>query len=485
MVLLFGISTSTFSQDFYIADSFRDALVKDGVDTDGDGYISKAEAHVVTSINVEREKLADLNGISEFINLKVLKCSYNYLSVLDLSDNVLLEEVQCFQNRLTSINVSGCTNLEELYCMQNKLTNIDVSHNSNLSKFQLYENKVSSIDLSNNPNLEYLACSKNELNELDVSSNTNLEYLACGGNNLSYIDVYYNTELTFFACGTNEYISTLDLSHCRKIETLDATNLPHLKTICVWSVSEAENNPSYLVDTGIEYVTDCALNFRGSNFKNKLKDLNLDKNNDGYITKSEVQDVKILNVNGDAFGKMNGIKLDNIDGIDGFVNLENLSMSYNNVKEMDISRNTKLKTLTCKNNGMTSLDISNNVDITSLSCTGNNLDKIYVWDIAYAEGNSSFSKDASATWAIHETLKNDFIDLFKVKMYPVPFRDFVIIESDSDADISIYSLLGLEVLKNIRIKRGYNRINIDLNPNIYIISIQSETNRIVRRIVIE
>jgi len=485
LMLLLVIATSSYSQDFFINEKFRDALVENGVDTDNDGYISKAEAHAVTLINVEKKKLTDLTGIAEFINLKTLRCAYNYLGTLDLSNNTLLEEVQCFQNRLNSLNVSGCTELERLYCFENNLTSIDVTKNPKLRDFQLYDNKITSLDLKSNTILTRLDFARNRVSEFDVSLNPDLVFLVCGGNLLQYIDVSYNTELRELYCGYNDAITSLDLTRCRKLEKMDASNSPHLQTICVWNVSNAISNPYFYKDAHTDYVTDCALNFKGSNFKNKLTELNLDKNGDGFISLSEVKNVKILNVDGSPFGKLNDIKLDNINGIEGFVNLENLSMSFNNVKSMDISRNTKLKSLSCKNNGMTSLDVSNNTSLTALKCTGNNLSKIYVWDIAYAESNPSFRKDASASWAIHEELKNDYIDLFKVKMYPVPLRDFIIIESDVDAELTIYNLLGVEVLKDIKIEKGYNRINLDLKLGVYICSLQNEKNIIVRRIVIE
>lgn len=484
VMLLSGISTSIYSQDFFINDDFRDALVADGVDTNSDGLISKLEAHSITTIDVENEKLTDLAGIDEFKKLKVLKCSYNYLSSLDLTGNTLLEEVQCFQNRLTSINVSANNKIEGIYCFENNLSSIDVSSNPNLKNFQCYKNELSSLDLSSNTELTRLDCSWNNISELDVSTNTKLNYLACGENLFDYLDLSYNTELTELYCGRTN-LTTLDLTKCRKLSSLDASGIDHLKSICVWNLSEAESNLSFYKDSWVDYVTDCALNFKGNNFKNELKNQNFDKNSDGYITLTEVENVKTLNVDGDPFGKTSANKLDNINGIDGFVNLEVLSMSFNQVKEMDISRNTKLKSLSCKNNGMISLDISYNTNLTSLNCKGNNIDKIYVWDIAYAEGNSGFRKDASSTWAIHEVLSFDNTDLFNVKIYPIPLNNYLIVESDVDADLVMFNLLGVEVINNIKIKKGYNRINLDLKPDVYLMILQGEKSRIVRRVLIE
>ncbi len=484
MVLLLGISTSTFSQDFYIADSFRDALVKDGVDTDGDGYISMAEAHVVTSIDVENKKLSDLKGISEFINLKSLKCSYNYLSSLDVSENIHLEQLQCFQNRLTSLKISNNSNLRGVYCFENYLTSIDVSGLPNLGNFQCYKNRITSLDLTANTILIRLDCTYNQLTELDLSSNSKLDYLSCGGNQISFLDVSYLTELTTLACSHNN-LSTLDLTRCRKLNELYTEENPALKSICVWNISEAENKIYFYKDSWVDWVTDCALSFKGTIFKNKLVNLNLDTNGDGYIRKSEVADVKTLNLANGPFDKKYVEKLDNIKGIEGFVNLTVLSMSYNNVESMDISRNTKLTSLTCDNNKLTGLDISNNTSITYLKCTNNNISTIYVWDIDYAEGNSSFRKDAAAKWAIHGTLSNSNNKFLQCSIYPIPSNRYFFIDTETAAELTIYNLLGEEVISSFSIDKGRNYITLDLNPDIYLLKLQSKNKSVVKRIIIK
>jgi Leucine-rich repeat (LRR) protein len=75
----------------------------------------------------------------------------------------------------------------------------------------------------------------------------------------------------------------------------------------------------------------------------------MDINGDGYISVSEVSDVTTLNISGSPFDKKSRVKIENIKGIDGFKNLTVLSMSYNNVVNMDVSRNTKLTSLACDN----------------------------------------------------------------------------------------------------------------------------------------
>jgi len=484
MMLLLGISTSTFSQDFFINEDFKKALIKDGVDTDGDGYISKSEAHAVSTINVENEGLTDITGISEFKNIKTLKCAYNYLASLDVSANILLEELQCFKNNITSLNISANVKLTGLYCFENDLSSINISENTKLSDFQCYQNKLSTLDLSSNLELIKLECTDNQLHELDLSHNLQLNYLACGANLLTFLDVSYSTELTFLACSVNNF-RTLDLSKCRKLEEMYATSIPHLNSICVWNISQAEGNVYFYKDSWVDWVTDCALAFNGNTFKDALTKQNIDTNGDGYIRLSEVAGVSILNISGNPFGKTNAQKITNIKGIDGFVNLTVLSMSYNSVVEMDVSKNTKLTSLSCDNNKLTSLDVSKNTSLTSLKCKNNSIATIYVWDIDYAESNTRFRKDASAVWGLHEVLKLNEDNLFQSIIYPIPSRNFIIIESTEDAEISIYNLLGVEVLNAVKVKKGYNRLSLNLKPDIYLLRLQGEKVSVLKRIIVE
>ena len=72
-------------------DAFLNALIELGVDTNGDGEISPSEAEAVTTLNVSRDtSITDMTGIEAFVNLRILNCSCNPLSSLDISNNVEL-----------------------------------------------------------------------------------------------------------------------------------------------------------------------------------------------------------------------------------------------------------------------------------------------------------------------------------------------------------------------------------------------------------
>ena len=195
-------------------DAFLNALIEEGVDTNGDGIISHAEAEAVISLDVYGENISDLTGIELFVNLVALFCGGNQLSSLNVSNNTALTQLWCGQNQLTSLDVSNNTALIDLICANNQLTSLDVS---------------------NNTALERLSCSTNQLTSLDVSNNTALTELSCGSNQLSSLDVSFNAALHFLDCSYNQ-LTSLDVSNITALEWLDISEMPSLYEVCVWVV---------------------------------------------------------------------------------------------------------------------------------------------------------------------------------------------------------------------------------------------------------
>jgi Leucine-rich repeat (LRR) protein len=128
-------------------DSFLEALITQGVDLNGDGYIVESEAEQVDSLFVGNYGISDLKGIEAFANLEILVCWINQLISLDLSENGSLKKLWCGDNRIPALDLTG------------------------------------------NPALEIVACDKNELTSLDLSECSLLETLSCGDNHLTYLDI--------------------------------------------------------------------------------------------------------------------------------------------------------------------------------------------------------------------------------------------------------------------------------------------------------
>ena len=93
-----------------------------------------------------------------------------------------------------------------------------------------------------------------------------------------------------------------------------------------------------------------------------------------------------INTNGDneiqvseasAFnGKISCIhkNITNLTGIEAFTALTKLECSYNQLKRLDVSKNSSLTDLSCAGNQLKRLDVSKNTSLTALWCEGNKFD---------------------------------------------------------------------------------------------------------------
>ena len=221
--------------------------VKDNIDTadttsgQKDGRLSKAERDAVTTISIDNQNCTDLTGIAYFANLKILYCSDNKLTGLDMSGNPALEQLLCYENNLESLNVTKnkklsklkCQhnglkelnlkdneNLTELNCSYNQLTTLDVSKNAKLSILECYNNGMEELNLGDITNLSWLLCAENNLTELDVSKNRYLERLHCRYNNLRRLVIGNTYSLTMLYLLGN-HLTSLDLYHKGEIDNFD------------------------------------------------------------------------------------------------------------------------------------------------------------------------------------------------------------------------------------------------------------------------
>lgn len=242
-------STNFPDQDFlqYVKDNI------DTADTTGqkDGKLSQAERDAVTEISITNTNCTDLTGIAYFANLKILYCSDNKLTGLDMSGNPALEQLLCYENNLESLNVTKnkklsmlkCQhnglkelnlkdneNLTELNCSYNQLTTLDVSNNAKLRILECYNNSIAELNLGDITNLYWLLCATNNLTELDVSKNPYLEQLHCRHNNLKRLVIGNNYSLRTLYLEGN-HLTSLDLYHKAKIDNFDY--LPQSCTIDV------------------------------------------------------------------------------------------------------------------------------------------------------------------------------------------------------------------------------------------------------------
>ena len=273
-------------------ENFRNWLLEQNYGEDG--VLTAEEIPSVEKIDVSNKFISDLTGIEYFTSLKMLYCSSNDLTSLDVSKNTALTELDCSWNLLTSLDVSKNTALTSLNCSSNQLTSLDVSKNTALTSLNCSSNQLTSLDLSNNTALTELNCHSNKLTSLDLSKNTTLTVLYCYYNNLTSLDLSKNTALTELDCHSNN-LTLLDVSKSTALTELDCrdNNLTSL------DVSKSTN----LIRL---YCSD-----------NQLTLLDLSKN----------------------------------------TALTELDCSWNLLTSLDVSKNKNLTRLECQDNPLTSLDL--------------------------------------------------------------------------------------------------------------------------------
>ena len=182
--------------------NFLEALIGEGVDTNGDGRISEKEASVVTSLEIDERRICHMDEISYFRALTKLYCQSNQLTSLNVSTLPVLRSLACGGNQLTSLKVNPT--LTGLWCGSNLLTSLDVSKCVGLSDLSCDSNRLTSLDVSNCPALDELGCGHNQLMSLDVTKNLDLEILSCSSNQLTSLDISKCKWMQALSCEKNQ-----------------------------------------------------------------------------------------------------------------------------------------------------------------------------------------------------------------------------------------------------------------------------------------
>jgi hypothetical protein len=109
------------------------------------------------------------------------------------------------------------------------------------------------------------------------------------------------------------------------------------------------------------------VNIPDVNFKNALLNHSptIDTNNDGEIQITEAAVTLEVDVNGDS--------INDLTGIEEFINITFLDCSQNNLITIDVSNNTSLEIFECYENQLTTIDISNNTSLHQFECRFNQL----------------------------------------------------------------------------------------------------------------
>lgn len=186
------------------SDSNFEAAVRDAINKPT-GKITREDVSKITELDVSDRNITSLSGIEYFSAVAELDCSWNQLTVLDVSRNSSLKWLFCHGNHLTALDVSKNIALVDLRCSDNQLATLDVSQNTTLMKLDCSVNNLTALNMAQHPVLETLICDENQLTQLDVSGCMALVDFRCRDNKLTALDVSQNTALIRLDCSGNNF----------------------------------------------------------------------------------------------------------------------------------------------------------------------------------------------------------------------------------------------------------------------------------------
>ena len=80
----------------------------------------------------------------------------------------------------------------------------------------------------------------------------------------------------------------------------------------------------------------------------------------------------------------NNMNISDLTGIEYFINLTDLSCSYNQLVSLDITQNYLLENLFCENNNLTNIDLTSQSSFINLYLSGNNLSSLDLSHLTYS-----------------------------------------------------------------------------------------------------
>jgi Leucine-rich repeat (LRR) protein len=330
-------SQAYFSEDcnstYVPDDNFEQALIDLGYDSGAlNNYVTTSNIENLTFLNVSNKNISDLTGIEDFTALTNLSCYDNFLTTLNISNNIALTDLLCFNNQLTALDVNFNLALDNLRCENNQLTTLAVTNNTVLSR---------------------LDCSNNQIGNLDLSQNSSLSIIKAYNNQLTYLDVRN---------GNNYNIYNSDFK---------VTGNPNLYCINVDDLAYCDANWGY-IDSQSYFSENCLATYvPDDNFEQALIDLGYDSGAlDNYVLTANINTISSLDISGKY--------ISDLTGIEDFTALTSLTCSSNQLTTLDVSQNTLLTDIICNSNQLTSLDVSQNTALINLNCQNNQLTSLDV-----------------------------------------------------------------------------------------------------------
>ncbi len=363
--------------------------------------------------------------ISKITGLYLYKSEENYYNVASLEGVQYLtelEEIYANHTQITSFNGTGLDTLYTLDLSECPLDTLVLTTNDQLRKLRLADltGSLDELDLSGLPNLMVLETYGSDIDDLDISKNPYLVDAALYGTVTTYTRFTCYQIDRFNYLSTDEYDSNVTVAHFD-----EAFPCARLR-----SILQGDRN------------------------------INWDGNN--YLSIAEAKDVKSVDV-GDEMEDVYDLR-----GVELLPNLDYLAAFTCDVSEVDLSRNTKLKTLDLDNNKIDYLDVSHNTALEVMYCCRNGMGDLIlgcndVMFLLYASENYLIHVDVSDLPALR------YLDLDLNLLWDLDVTQNANLEY---LDVDYNYLNELNLSKNMALKslscihNGLTELNISACPKL-------------------
>ena len=394
--------------DTYVPDDNFELALTIYDDVPNDNYVPTSNIDVLEELNLSNKNITDLTGIEDFINLKTIDVSNNELDSLNLTYNTALSGINCANNKLFKIELSGDTEvLEKIFSLNissNKFNEFDWSAFSLLHILDVSSNSFTDLDLSKNESLTNLNCSSNQLLTLNLKNGFN--------GSLGVMDASSNQDLV---CIEVDDISLAILSSWQKDDIASYNKNCHYYEVYV----PDDAFEQALIDAGYDYEGTSAL--------------------DNYVPDEKILTATSLDLSNKG--------IVDLTGLEAFSSLVFLNVDNNDISDLNISNNLKLKKLYCSDNNLSVLDLSNNNLLEEFKCVSNNLSNISL-------------------------INNKSITTLKVDNNPISTLELENSTSLSVLNCSSTQITYLDLSMNIELEK----LKVTNNPMLLVVDIQSGNN---------
>lgn len=430
-----GIAKNSFGNNFKI-------------DSNNNSEIEVSEAlnvyqlFITTNILNTTADLTNLSGIEYFTNLRIVNCSGNQISSLNLTALIHLEEIKANNNTLSTVNLSGLTTLKKIDFNHNFLTSININNFSNLTELFIYDNQITALNFLNNPNLSSINCRINAITSLDLTSLSSLYWVSCDSNQLTSLNVAGLPLIYEIECGNN-LLTSLNVSGLSTLGILGCEN-NQISTLNVSSLSSL-------------WRLDCSSN-----------------------------PISNLNVNG-----LNNLQFLIADAI----LVSSMNCSQSGIRNLVMNNSPNLQTINLQNNIISTSDpdllyyafrIGNNSQLTSICVDNGEQNNLSYGNFSYnTSGNVVVYTGPTCSTVVQVMDVTDFANETQFVLFPNPTSDAISIEStDSFEIISIYTTLG-QLVKTVR-NQLQNSITInvsELKTGTYFLSIETDKGKSTQKFI--